>query len=143
MNRSILLHVEDEEAVAYLFRAAVEEAGVAIETERVANGEEALKFLRNTTPYENASTPDLVVLDLNLPRVDGWAVLNAMQEDSALRTIPVAILSTTGSQSDKKRAMAAGARRYITKPDTFEGLIDIVRSMYKDFLGPNGAMIAR
>lgn len=129
-----MLHVEDEEAVAYLFRAAVQEAGIGIETQRVTNGEEALKFLRNADPYENAVSPDLVVLDLNLPRVDGWAVLNEMQADTNLRSIPVAILSTTGSASDKRRAIAAGARRYLTKPETFEGLIDIVRSIYSDFL---------
>ena len=121
-----LLHVEDEDAIAVLFLAAVEEAKINAVVFRVSDGEEALTYLRL-----GAIRPALVFLDLNMPRVDGWKVLGEMKADERLRTIPVVVLSTSSHRLDKDRAKTLGARHYLTKPSTFDGLVAAVRSTYR------------
>lgn len=71
---------------------------------RVSDGEEALVYLRRLEPYSAVTRPDLVFLDLNMPRIDGWQVLVAMRDDKSLRSIPVVILTTSCHQADKERA---------------------------------------
>ena len=80
MDRCALLHIEDEDASACLVRYALEEAQIPVNVYRVSNGEEALSFLQKQGQYEIARTPNLVLLDLNMPRVDGWGVLHDMRQ---------------------------------------------------------------
>ena len=122
-----LLHVEDEDGSAFLFRHAVREAGFSVVVFRVSNGEEALAFLRKSGPYTHAERPKLMVLDLNLPKIDGLAVLTRVRSDESLRSIPVVVISTSSRPADKEKALSLGARYYIVKPDSFEELTEQVR----------------
>jgi len=130
----MLLHVEDEDGAAFLFRIAVREAGLAAIVFRVSNGEEALAFLRKTGPYANAERPHLMVLDLNLPKIDGLSVLSRIRNDESLKSIPVIVISTSARQTDIEKAMALGARHYIVKPDSFEKLTEQVKVACGDLL---------
>ncbi len=130
----MLLHVEDEDGAAFLFRSAVREAGLEAIVFRVSNGEEALAFLRRSGAYVNAERPQLMVLDLNLPKIDGLSVLSRMRNDESLRTIPVVVISTSSRPSDKEKAFSLGAKHYIVKPDNFETLTEQVKVACADFL---------
>lgn len=128
-----LLHVEDEDGAAFLFRHAIREAGFTAVVFRVSNGEEALAFLRKSGPYSQAERPKLMVLDLNLPKIDGLAVLRRVRNDESLRTIPVVVISTSAMPADKEKAFSLGARHYIVKPDSFEELTKQVKAACAGF----------
>ena len=130
----MVLHVEDEDGAAFLFRSAVREAGIAAIVFRVSNGEEALAFLRKAGPYANAERPQLMVLDLNLPKIDGLSVLSRMRNDESLKTIPVVVISTSARQADMDKAKLLGAKHYIVKPDSFEKLTEQVKEACADLL---------
>jgi CheY-like chemotaxis protein len=130
----MLLHVEDEDGAAFLFRNAVREAGLQAIVFRVSNGEEALLFLRQSGPYANAERPRLVALDLNMPKIDGLTVLSRMRNDESLRTIPVIVISTSSRLADQQKAFALGAKHYIVKPDSFEKLTEQVKAACAEFL---------
>jgi CheY-like chemotaxis protein len=130
----MVLHVEDEDGAAFLFRSAVREAGIAAIVFRVSNGEEALAFLRKAGPYANAERPQLMVLDLNLPKIDGLSVLSRMRNDESLKTIPVVVISTSERQADMDKAKLLGAKHYIVKPDSFEKLTEQVKETCADLL---------
>ena len=130
----MLLHVEDEDGAAFLFRSAVREAGLAAIVYRVSNGEEALAFLRRAGPYANAERPQLMVLDLNLPKIDGLTVLSRIRSDDSLKNLPVIVISTSARQADKEKAFSLGAKHYIVKPDSFDKLIEQVKTACGDVL---------
>ena len=134
--RTLLLHVEDDDAMALVFRAAVEEADIEASIFHVSDGEQALDYLGRGT-----IRPDLVFLDLNMPRVDGWQVLTAMRADENLRAIPVVVLSTSFREMDKDRAYRLGAMHYITKPFSFEALVIAVKSVYRNLLATRSASV--
>src|SRR5690348_95965 len=87
VERCAILHVEDHDADAYLFRAALDHAGLGVSIYRVSDGEQALAFLHKSGIYDKAPGPDLVVLDLNMPRVDGWTVLRNVKEKAELKDV--------------------------------------------------------
>ena len=128
-----VLHVENENATAFVFRAAVAQANIRVSLYRVSDGEQALVYLRRLEPYAAVTRPDLVFLDLEMPRVDGWQVLIAMRDDKNLRSIPVVVLTTSCQQADKERAYALGAKHYITKPGAFDVLVAEVTSTCQKF----------
>ncbi|HEY7210511.1 MAG TPA: response regulator [Bryobacteraceae bacterium] len=134
MQNCAVLHVEDDDATAYLFRAALDSAGLSVSVYRVCDGEHALAFLRKSGIYERARTPKLIVLDANLPRVDGWAVLRELQNDSSLRRIPVVMFTTSSHPEDEGRALKLGARRFITKPSSFDTLVVNIRELCSEYL---------
>jgi CheY-like chemotaxis protein len=136
MNVPMLLHVEDEDGAAFLFRKAVREAGLEAIVFRVSNGEEALAFLRKAGPYSKAERPQLMVLDLNLPKIDGLGVLSRMRSDETLRSIPVVVISTSSRPADKEKAFSLGARHYIVKPDNFDELTQRIKMACGAFLEP-------
>jgi CheY-like chemotaxis protein len=130
----ILLHVEDEDAVAAIFRAALDAARLPITVCRVSNGEEALEYLRTAAVSPSAERPDAVFLDLNMPKMDGWEVLAEMQADQSLRSIPVVVLSTASRASEINRAFDLGARHYIAKPSFFDDWISELESACRRFV---------
>jgi chemotaxis family two-component system response regulator Rcp1 len=134
MNQCALLHVEDDDAMAYLFRAALDTAGVTVSVYRVCDGEQALAFLRKDGIYRDARTPELVVLDANLPKVDGWMVLAAWQRDERIRSVPIVLFTTSSNAEDRRRALELGAKGFITKPSSFDSLIAEVKSLCTAFL---------
>src|SRR5436305_5951432 len=109
MHRCSLLHVEDDDAAAFLFRLALDEIGFTGSVYRVTNGEDALLFLRKSEAYKNARTPGLVVLDLNIPTRDGWSVLADRNRDPVLKQIPFVILSTAPAAKNEQKAITSGA----------------------------------
>ena len=98
----------------------------------VEDGVEAMDFLRRANHYSNAPRPDLILLDLNLPRKDGRQVLAEIKDDPQLRTIPVVVLTTSSAEEDILRSYELRANCYITKPVTFKQFVRVVESI-EDF----------
>jgi CheY-like chemotaxis protein len=129
-----LLHVEDDDSVAFLLRAALDEIGATISVYRVSDGEQALAFLHQSGLYREAVQPELILLDINLPKIDGWDVLQAIQRDETLRAIPVIVCSASPRREDRQRALSGGAQRYVVKPAKFSLWLDEIRSAVASFL---------
>lgn len=110
-----ILLVEDNPADAYLTKLALQEAQLYKELHVVEQGEQALAFLRQQDRYAGAVRPDLIILDLNLPRMGGLDVLRAVKADLLLCTIPVIIFSTSSAEQDINQAYRLGAVQYFVK----------------------------
>jgi two-component system, chemotaxis family, response regulator Rcp1 len=108
--------VEDNPADARFFREALFLAGIRHQLAIVTNGEEALVYLRRQEPFCAAPRPDVIVLDLKLPRVSGHAVLGVIRLDPELRSIPVVVLTSSHAPRDQERSYDLEADHYVTKP---------------------------
>jgi chemotaxis family two-component system response regulator Rcp1 len=130
-KRRILL-AEDNPADVYLLQEALAlPVGGAVELVVVRDGEEALNYIHHKQPYEEAPSPDLIILDLNLPKSDGGDVLRAIRIAPHLQRIPVVVLTSSESPRDRALAEKLGANRYVTKPvdlDEFLALGDVLLS---------------
>ncbi|NCT92069.1 response regulator [Cellulomonas sp. APG4] len=124
-----VLLVEDDPGDVLMTREAFEENKVANRLAVVNDGASAMQYLRKEGPYADAPTPDMVLLDLNLPRMDGREVLAAMKSDEALGRIPVVVLTTSEAEEDVLRSYALHANAYVTKPVDFQRFIDVVRQI--------------
>jgi chemotaxis family two-component system response regulator Rcp1 len=129
-----ILLVEDNPGDVELTRIAFREAKVPNALRVVADGVQAMAYLRQEPPFENAVRPGLILLDLNLPRVDGREVLRTVKSDPDLRRIPVCILSTSCQESDVQRSYDLHANSYISKPVTITALIQIVAQLMQYWL---------
>jgi CheY-like chemotaxis protein len=128
--RSIeILLVEDSEPDVRLTVEALREAKVRNRLSVVEDGVEALEFLRRQGPHAAVPRPDLILLDLNLPRKDGREVLREIKNDDLLKRIPVVILTTSKNEEDILRAYDLHANCYIAKPVDFNRFMDVVRSI--------------
>jgi two-component system, chemotaxis family, response regulator Rcp1 len=127
-----ILLVEDNEGDARLAREALRETKLRNNLHHVADGEEAMAFLRKQGGYAGRPTPDLVLLDLNLPRKDGREVLKEIKADEHLKRIPVVILTTSRAEEDIVRSYDLHANCYISKPLGMEQFVKVVRSV-EDF----------
>lgn len=133
MRENVLLYVEDEDAAVFLLETALKEASIPVQLYRVSDGEQALAFLRKAGAYEKAPKPDLILLDLNLPRKTGFEVLSEVQREDDLRAISVIVFTSSSLPADRKKSLALGARRYITKPSSFDGFIEAVKEACSSF----------
>jgi chemotaxis family two-component system response regulator Rcp1 len=124
-----LLLVEDSEADVRLTIEALREAKVKNRLWVVEDGVEAVDFLRRQGRHADAPRPDLILLDLNLPRKDGRQVLKEIKTDDSLKRIPVVILTTSKSEEDVLRAYDLHANCYITKPVDFNRFMEVVKSI--------------
>lgn len=124
-----ILLVEDNPGDARLTQEALKEGKIRNNLHHAKDGVEALQFLRREGPHANAPTPDIVLLDLNLPKKDGRQVLAEMKADDALKTIPVVVLTTSEAEQDILRSYALHANCYVTKPVDLEKFISIVRAI--------------
>jgi two-component system, chemotaxis family, response regulator Rcp1 len=124
-----ILLVEDNPGDARLTLEAFKEGKVINNLTVLHDGVQALEYLRREGAYAGASTPDLILLDLNLPRMDGREVLAAIKDDPALRTIPVVVLTTSSSQDDVSRAYGHHANCYITKPVDLDQFLRVIQSI--------------
>jgi CheY-like chemotaxis protein len=127
VENCVVLYVEDDDATAYLFQAAMREADLHPQVIRVTDGDEALAFISRTGAYTGAPLPDLILLDLNLPKRNGIEVLVYLRQTLNLRDIPVYLFSTSGNPADEAAALRAGASGYLLKGDTFEAFVDVAR----------------
>jgi chemotaxis family two-component system response regulator Rcp1 len=124
----VLLYVEDEDAAFFLLEAAIKEAAIDVSLYRVATGDEAMAFLHRSGGYNTAPTPDLVLLDLNLPGKTGLEVLAEMRKTAEFNSVGVVVFSSSSLAMDKRRSLELGAREYIIKPNSFDGLVAAVKS---------------
>jgi two-component system, chemotaxis family, response regulator Rcp1 len=124
-----VLLVEDSPADIRLTREVLKDARVANKLRVVGDGEEALAFLRGQGPFAGGVLPDLILLDLNLPRMDGREVLAEIGGDPILSQIPVVVLTTSASESDVMAAYAMHVAAFVTKPVDLDEFIQVVRSI--------------
>ncbi|WP_407540595.1 response regulator [Deinococcus radiomollis] len=123
-----ILMAEDNDMDVYLVRAAFEQGRLAVHLDVTENGVDALAFLRGEGQYAGALRPDLVMLDINMPRMDGLSALKAIREDPALRTLPVVMLTTSDAESDVLRSYENFANAYIVKPISMDSFFSVVRT---------------
>ncbi len=139
MGREVLLYVEDEDAAAFLLETAIKEAQIDLELRRVSDGEQALAYLNHSDGYERAPDPNLILLDLNLPKKNGFQVLKELHQADGLRNIPVIVFTSSALPRDRKDSMALGARDFITKPQSFDELVNALRSAFNRYMGHSTA----
>jgi two-component system, chemotaxis family, response regulator Rcp1 len=131
-RRVRILLVEDSPSDVAMTRAALSEGRVANDLMVVTDGEQAIAFLRKLGEYAHAARPDLILLDLNLPRKDGREVLAELKEDPDLKSIPVVVLTTSTAEADVDRCYETHANSYVVKPIGIDAFLDAVRSI-EDF----------
>jgi two-component system, chemotaxis family, response regulator Rcp1 len=124
-----VLLVEDSPGDVRLTREAFKDAKVHINLHVASDGAEAMAFLGREGVHSNAPRPDLILLDLNLPKKDGREVLAELKESPALKCIPVVILTTSASEADIQGSYQRHANCYITKPVDLEGFLKVVKSI--------------
>ena len=124
-----VLLVEDSPGDARLTREAFKDAKVHINLHVAPDGAKAMAFLKREGEHANALRPDLILLDLNLPKKDGREVLAEIKESPTLKSIPVVVLTTSSSEADILRSYQLHANCYITKPVGLEGFLTVVKSI--------------
>lgn len=124
-----VLLVEDNPSDVRLTREALKEGRVISKLSVVADGVEAMDFLLRRGKYLNSPRPDLIILDLNLPRKNGREVLEEIKTDPGLRRIPVMVLTTSNAEQDLTNAYNLHANCYVTKPLELEQFMTVVRSI--------------
>ncbi len=126
-----ILLVEDNPADARLVQEALKRADVPVELVIVEDGEQALEFLHARGDYVHAEPPDLVLLDLNLPGIDGRQVLEAVKSDETLRQIPVIVMTTSESDDDIWTCYDLHANGYVTKPTGVGNLSVVIKAIHE------------
>ncbi len=124
-----ILLVEDNPGDARLTIEALKEAKVHNRLHTVSDGVEAMAFLRREAPYTDVPRPDIILLDLNMPRMDGREVLAELKEDAALKMIPVVVLTTSQAEEDIMRSYNLHANCYISKPVGLDQFLTVIRSI--------------
>src|SRR5580692_10383958 len=127
-----ILLVDDNEGDILLTREALEEASIINRISIAYDGMEAINFLKKRPPFGNNPLPDLILLDINLPKMDGKEVLSIIKSDPDLKRIPVIMLTTSSSEKDILASYDNYANCYITKPVDLERFMDVVRTI-EDF----------
>lgn len=123
------LLVEDDENHATLVKRSLKKERIENHVDHVLDGEEALKFLRKEGEYKDSYTPDIVLLDLKLPKVDGHEVLREIKQDKELQKIPVVVLTTSRAEADRLKAYELKANSYLVKPIDFTKFKEMVSDL--------------
>jgi CheY-like chemotaxis protein len=123
------LLVEDDQDHAELVRRGLESSRVVNDLTHVTDGEEAIRLLRLLPPYEKTRRPDVVLLDIKLPRMNGLEVLELIKSDETLSSIPVVMLTTSEAETDRARAYARSANSYLVKPLHFEQFHQMIQDL--------------
>lgn len=133
-----ILMADDDEEDCQLTREALQDARLANEMRFVGDGQELLDYLRRQGRYADASVdaprPGIILLDLNMPRRDGREALAEIKSDQDLRRIPVVVLTTSSDEADVLRSYNLGVNSFVTKPVTFEGLVEVMRAWSRYWL---------
>lgn len=128
-----ILLVEDDPGDVLITREALEHSKVTNNLTCVEDGEQALSFLRRQGDYADAKRPDLILLDLNLPRRDGREVLAEVKADPELRRIPIVVLTTSQAEEDILRSYDLHANAFVSKPVDFDRFVEVVRQVDEFF----------
>ncbi len=126
LNRFAILLVEDNPDDIIITKRALQKGKINNRLYIVHDGEEALQFLKRTGPYEDAPKPALILLDLKMPKVNGFEVLEEIKQDKDLKSIPIIMLTTSAREIDIEKAYQLGCNNYIIKPVSFENFIQTV-----------------
>ena len=132
MNREGPTHIllaEDDPDDRMLTRRAIVESRTETTFATVKNGEELMTYLHREGPHQNAPRPDLILLDLNMPRKDGREALRDIKSDAELRRIPVVVLTTSEAEQDILQSYDLGVNAFVTKPVSFDALSDAMQSL--------------
>ncbi len=140
-SRIEILLVEDNNGDVWLTKEAFKNSEKNINIEVVIDGEQALEYLQKRPPYENRVKPDLILLDLNLPKWDGREVLKKIKSDDDLRHIPVIVLTTSNAQHDVVSCYNSHANCFITKPVDYDSFFEIIKNIETFWL--NTAILPR
>ncbi len=124
--------MEDSPSDAFLTKQALAQTERTIQIQTVSDGAEALAFLRRELPYQDALRPDIILLDLNMPRKDGRELLAEIKEDPHLKCIPVIVLTTSAAEQDRSTAYALHANCYVVKPPDFKQFKAVIKAL-EDF----------
>lgn len=138
MAQRVLLYVEDDDAAFFAMQLTLQEAQAQIELYRAVDGEQALAFVRKKNSYKDAPRPDLILLDLNLPKRSGMEVLAEIKGDELLRSIPVIMFSSSRRPFDEDRSLELGAQGYLTKPSSLEGFAETVKRAFSERTSDSG-----
>jgi CheY-like chemotaxis protein len=134
-----ILMVEDNRGDVVLIQEAMTKLGLEHRLTVVSDGVESMNYLLAQEPYANVIRPDLIVLDLKLPRKNGREVLEAIDGNPDWRTIPVVVLSSSRSELELAKAIDIPLKRYMVKPSTFAGYVELVRSIEAFYRQEGGA----
>lgn len=127
-NLPALLYVEDEDGAAFLLEAALQECALEVQFFRVSDGEAALAFLGKAGPYSVAPRPTMILLDLNLPRINGFEVLTRVRSTPELADIPIVVFTSSSLPADRTKSLQLGAQQFVTKPNSLEDFFKAVCS---------------
>lgn len=130
----VLLSVEDNDGDYYCIQTAVEECGFPVKLCRATDGDQALSFLLQKDGYEDAERPDLILLDIHLPKRNGFEVLASIRQSESLRSVPVVVFTSSRRASERRQASALGANDFVSKPNTLPELMEAVSSVCSRFL---------
>jgi CheY-like chemotaxis protein len=133
-ERIEILLVEDDPGDTLMIREAFEDNKITNNLNCLTDGEQAVAYLRREGEYKDAVRPDLILLDLNLPRKDGREVLAEIKSDEELSVIPIVVLTTSAAEEDILRSYRLHANAYVTKPVDFERFIEVVRQIDQFFV---------
>ena len=134
MTHTVLLAEDDEDHAFFTVRAFKDAHGSSLEITTVRDGEEAMDFLQRRGKFVDAPRPQLIVLDVKMPRCNGIEVLTLIKASPELRSIPVVMLSSSDRREDVQDSYDGGANSYVTKPATLDGLTGGVRDLAKYWL---------
>ncbi len=137
-NNALILIAEDDPDDRLLIKEALEENNVPSTVHFVEDGEELLNYLYNRDQYHNKidlQKPAIIILDLNMPKKDGREVLKELKSIPELKYIPIVILTTSSDEEDIKYTYAMGASSFITKPSSFDSMVDMMRVIKEYWLG--------
>jgi CheY-like chemotaxis protein len=132
MSAVTILHVDDDSNDLVLFQHACQKAELKCNLQNVEDGDQAINYLRGAEEFadrERYPLPTLVLLDLKMPRLNGFDVLTWLRSNEQLRSMPVVVLSSSNHDADVKRAYDLGASSYLVKPVGFDSLVEIAKSL--------------
>ena len=127
-----ILMAEDNDMDVFLVREAFNQGRLSVYLDVVENGLDTLAYLRHEGQYQETQRPDLVMLDINMPRMDGLSALRAIRADPALRGIPVVMLTTSDAESDVLKSYESFANAYIVKPISMDNFFQVIKT-FEDF----------
>ena len=129
MQEIHILLVDDNEGDILLTREALEEAKIVNRISVAYDGMEAIRFLRGASPFTHRDTPDLILLDINLPKMDGKEVLGIIKSDPELRKVPIVMLTSSREERDLARSYGLGGNAYVVKPVAFPDFVAALKEL--------------